>query len=112
MTVKRQEADNAARRRELETQMDAELKGQGVDVDRLSEIRKQLQLVNAELEYIEHHKEDYYSWQKDKKEYFDLEQSRKEERRRLQGVLEDLKHEVARRRDKKEAVFRTISEID
>ena len=107
MTVKRQEADNAARRRELETQMDAELKGQGVDVDRLSEIRRQLQLVNAELEYIEHHKEDYYAWQKDKKEYFDLEQSRKEERRRLQGVLEDLKHKFDLRREKKEAEFRT-----
>ena len=110
VTVKRQEADNAARRRELETQMDAELKGQGVDVDRLSEIRRQLQLVNAELEYVEHHKEDYYAWQKDKKEYFDLEQSRKEERRRLQGVLEDLKHKFDLRREKKEAEFRTISE--
>ena len=105
-TVKRQEADNAVRRRELETQMDAELKGQGVDVDRLSEIRKQLQLVNAELEYIEHHKEDYYAWQKDKKEYFDLEQSRKEERRRLQGVLEDLKRKFDLRREKKEAEFK------
>ena len=107
--LKRHEADIAVRRRELEAQEDAELKGHGVDVNRLAEIKVELKQVNDALDYIENHKQDYYAWQKDKKEYFDLEQSKKEERKRLQEKMSELQHKFDLRREKKEAEIRTVS---
>ena len=90
-------------------QEDAELKGHGVDVNRLAEIKVELKQVNDALDYIENHKQDYYAWQKDKKEYFDLEQSKKEERKRLQEKMSELQHKFDLRREKKEAEIRTVS---
>ena len=103
------EADASSHRRELEAQMDAELKGLGVDVARLSEIRRELQDVANELSYIEAHKTDYYSWQNDKKEYFDQEPSKKEERRIIRQKLEDLEQKFDLRRKKKEEELNALS---
>ncbi len=103
------ETDASSHRRELEAQMDAELKGLGVDVARLSEIRRELRDVANELSYIENHKTDYYSWQNDKKEYFDQEPSKKEERKIIRQKLEDLEQKFDLRRKKKEEEFNALS---
>ena len=51
---------NAVQRKgELLAQMDAELKGLGVDVNQLDDIRQQLQKVSDELKYIEDHHPDF-----------------------------------------------------
>ena len=103
------EAEASLRRQELEAQMDDELKGLGVDVARLSEIRRELQDVANELSYIENHKADYYSWQNDKKEYFDQESSKKEERRIIRQKLEELEQKFDMRRKKKEEELNALS---
>lgn len=107
--LRQHEAEASLRRQELEAQMDAELKGLGVDVARLSEIRRELQDVANELSYIENHKADYYSWQNDKKEYFDQESSKKEERRIIRQKLEDLEQKFDMRRKKKEEELNALS---
>ncbi len=108
--VKRQEADAVVRRKELEAQMDAELKGLGVDVDKLSDIRREVQKIAGELAYIESHRVDYYAWQTDKKEYFDSELSKKEERKLLLRKLDELQQKFDLRRQKKEEEIRILSE--
>ncbi len=107
--LRQHEAEASLRRQELEAQMDDELKGLGVDVARLSEIRRELQDVANELSYIENHKADYYSWQNDKKEYFDQESSKKEERRIIRQKLEDLEQKFDMRRKKKEEELNALS---
>ena len=90
--------------------MDAELKGLGVDVDKLSEIRRELQTIDDDLYFIENHRPDFYSWQNDKKEYFDVESSKKEEKRLLLNKLQDLQNKFELRREKKEKEIRLFSE--
>lgn len=110
VSVQRQETDTATRKHELEAQMDAELKGLGVDVDKLSEIRRELQTIDDDLYFIENHRSDFYSWQNDKKEYFDVESSKKEEKRLLLNKLQDLQNKFELRREKKEKEIRLFSE--
>ena len=110
VSVQRQETDTATRKHELEAQMDAELKGLGVDVDKLSEIRRELQTIDDDLYFIENHRPDFYSWQNDKKEYFDVESSKKEEKRLLLNKLQDLQNKFELRREKKEKEIRLFSE--
>ena len=87
MTSKKQKSklkskeDNAVQHKgELLAQMDAELKGLGVDVNQLATIRQQLQMIADELKYIDDHSPDYISWQNDTHEYFEQEQRKKDER--------------------------------
>lgn len=84
------EQETARRGEELEALMDAELKGLGVDVEQLGRIRKQLQVVIDELEFIDRHRTAYISWQNDTKEYFNHEQAKKEERKAVKRKTDDL----------------------
>ena len=79
-------------------QMDAELKGQGVDVDQLTAIRQQLDAVMDQLKYIEEHRPDFISWQNDIREYFNLEQQKRDERRLIRQQIENLKEKFDKRR--------------
>ena len=108
--VKQQETSVADGKRELEAQMTAELKGLGVDVDKLAEIRAELQQIANELAYIENHRADYYSWLNDKKDYFDLELSKKEERKQLLQSLNELQHKFDLRKQKLIDAIRLLSE--
>ena len=78
--------------------MDAELKGMGVDVYQLAEIRRQLQTVNDELRYIEGHRPDYISWQNDTRDYFNVEQKKKDERKQVQQKIDDLQEKFKKRK--------------
>lgn len=108
--VKRQKEDIGMRKKELETLMEAELKGLGVDVEKLSAIRKELQQIEAELSFIDSHRSEYFAWQRDKKDYFDRELSQREERRALLRRLDELQRKFDLRREKKEADIRSLSE--
>ena len=107
--IKQKEADTTTQKRELEAQMDAELKGLGVDVEKLSKIRLDLKKISDELKFIETHRPDYYNWQKDKREYFDAEPSKKEEKKLILDKLNELEHKFTIRREKKESEIRTLS---
>lgn len=96
--LKKKEHDSTLRKGELQAQMDAELKGFGVDVNQLAEIRRQLQQVSDELRYIDEHRADYISWQNDKREYFDYEQQKKDERKQVRQKIDDLQDKFQRRK--------------
>ncbi len=88
--LKSKEQNAAQHKGELLAQMDAELKGLGVDVNQLATIRQQLLNVTDELKYIENHRPDFISWQNDTREYFDLEQKKKDERKLIRQKIDEL----------------------
>ena len=94
---------------ELLAQMDAELKGLGVDVNQLATIRKQLQKVSNELKYIEDHRPDFISWQNDKREYFDLEQKKKDERKLIRQKIDELQGKFQKRKQQYDEKISTLS---
>lgn len=95
---KNKEQSIAQRKRELQAKMDAELKGLGVDVNQLAEIRNQLQKISEELKYIEYHRPDFISWQNDTHEYFEQEQRKKEERKQVCQKIDELQEKFDKRK--------------
>ena len=96
--LKQKEQAAARRKAELQAQMDAELKGLGVDVDQLAEIRRQLQTVEDELRYIDEHRADFISWQNDGRDYFSHEQQKKDERKQVRQKIDDLQDKFQKRK--------------
>ena len=96
--LKNKEQAAVQRKAELQAQMDAELKGLGVDVDQLADIRRQLQQVVDELKFIDEHRAEYISWQNDIRDYFEHEQQKKEERRQVRQKIDDLQDKYLKRK--------------
>ena len=107
--LKKKEHDATLRKGELQSQLDAELKGLGVDVNQLAEIRRQLQKVSDELRYINEHLTDYISWQNDKREYFDLEQQKKDERKQVRQKIDDLQDKFQKRKQQYDEKISSLS---
>ena len=107
--LKKKEHDATLRKGELQAQMDAELKGLGVDVNQLAEIRRQLQKVSDELKYINEHLTYYISWQNDKREYFDLEQQKKDERKQVRQKIDDLQDKFQKRKQQYDEKISSLS---
>ena len=105
----KKEQTAAQRKGELQAQMDAELKGLGVDTKQLATIRKQLKKVADELKYIEEHRPDYISWQNDTRDYFDIEQQKKDERKQVQQKIDDLQEKFKKRKQQYEEKITTLS---
>ena len=78
--------------------MDAELKGLGVDINQLADIRHQLKEISDELKYIENHRSEYISWLNDTREYFNLEQQKKDERKQVRQKIDDLQVKFQKRK--------------
>ena len=96
--LKKKEQDAEQRKRGLLSQMDAELKGLGVDVNQLQAVRSQLQAIADELKYIDEHRTDFISWQNDTRDYFELEQQKKDERKQLRQKIDDLQEKFRKRK--------------
>jgi len=96
--LKSKEQNAAQHKGELLAQMDAELKGLGVDVNQLAAIRQQLENVTDELKYIEDDRPDFISWQNDTREYFDLEQKKKDERKLIRQKIDELQGKFQKRK--------------
>ena len=107
--LKSKEQNAAQHKNELLTQMDAELKGLGVDVNQLATIRQQLQKTSDELKYIEDHRPDFISWQNDKREYFDLEQKKKDERKLIRQKIDELQDKFQKRKQQYDEKISTLS---
>ncbi len=102
---------NAVQRKvELLAQMDAELKGLGVDVNQLDDIRQQLQKVSDELKYIDDHHPDFISWQNDTRDYFDLEQKKKNERKLIRQKIDELQEKFQKRKQQYDEKINTLSD--
>lgn len=66
-------AEHDRQMKNLDMQMDAELKGAGVDTSQLESLRQQLGEADRQWQFIDAHRADYYDYQKDKEELFDHE---------------------------------------
>lgn len=75
----------------ITARMDAELKGAGVNLQQLDELRRQLSKISDELVYIERNKQTYFEWLKDKKEFLDQEDEKRSELKATRKKLDDLK---------------------
>lgn len=82
--------DHDRRLRSLDAQMDAELKGAGVDTTQLERLRQQLDEVRRQWQFIEAHRADYYAYQKDKEELFDHEAEFLEQRQLAARRIDEL----------------------
>lgn len=107
---KGREQQTAQRKAELQAQMDAELKGLGVDVAQLADIRRQLQQVTDDLKYIDDHRADYISWQNDIRDYFEQEQQKKDERKQVRQKIDDLQEKFQKRKQQYDERIRQLSE--
>lgn len=108
--LKTKETETSIRRKELDARMDAELKGLGVDVNQLAEIRNQLQTISNELAYIDRHRKEYISWQNDTEEYFNNELTKKEERKQLKQKIDDLQTKFNERKIRLETTIARLAE--
>ncbi len=110
--LKNKERSAAQHKGELQAQMDAELKGLGVDVNQLTAIRNQFQKVSDELKYIDDHRSDYISWQNDTRDYFEQEQRKKDERKQVRQRIDDLQEKFQKRKQQyDEKIFNLSAEL-
>ena len=108
--LKNKEQNTAQRKGELQAQMDAELKGMGVDVSQLAAIRSESQKALEELKYIDDHRSDYISWQNDTRDYFNKEQQKKEEHRQIRQKINDLEEKFQKREQQYNKKIVTLSD--
>lgn len=108
--LKQKEKASIRRKAEIQAQMDTELKGLGVDVDQLADIRRQLLAVTEELRYIKDHRVDYISWQNDIRDYFKQEQKKKEERKQVRQKIADLRDKFQKRKQQYDEKIRQLSD--
>ena len=87
--------------------MDAELKGAGVDPGQIEDLRRKLDRIKDELNYIKQHSWEYFGWINDKKEYFDLEDEKRTALKEVRKKIEELKakydlrkHRIEQKRDR------------
>ena len=108
--LKQKEQVAIQRKAELLAQMDAELKGLGVDVDQLTDIRRQLQKVTEDMRYIDEHRADFISWQNDIREYFNQEQQKKDERKIVRMKIDDLQAKFQKRKQQYDEKIKLLSD--
>ncbi len=108
--LKKKEQAAVQRKVELQAQMDAELKGLGVDVDQLADIRRQLQQVVDNLKYIDEHRAEYISWQNDIRDYFEHEQQKKEERKQMRQKIDDLQDKYLKRKQQYDEKIKQLTD--
>lgn len=108
--LKKKEQAAVQRKVELQAQMDAELKGLGVDVDQLADIRRQLQQVVDNLKYIDEHRTEYISWQNDIRDYFEHEQQKKEERKQMRQKIDDLQDKYLKRKQQYDEKIKQLTD--
>lgn len=82
---------NTKRKDEINFQKQKEFSKKGADTERLTEIDKRLQNVNAELQFIEENRDTVSDYKKDKREFLDKVDEFKQEKQKLDKQLE---HEV------------------
>lgn len=108
--LKKKEQVAVRRKAELQAQMDAELKGLGVDVDQLADIRSQLQQVVDELKFIDEHRAEFISWQNDIRDYFEHEQQKKEERKQVRQKIDDLQDKYLKRKQQYDEKIKQLTD--
>ena len=108
--LKKKEQAAVQRKVELQAQMDAELKGLGVDVDQLADIRRQLQQVVDNLKYIDEHRAEYISWQNDIRDYFEHEQQKEEERKQMRQKIDDLQDKYLKRKQQYDEKIKQLTD--
>ncbi|MCF0200060.1 MAG: ATP-binding protein [Bacteroidales bacterium] len=107
LCAKRQEAED--QQRELLAQMDAELKGLGVDVRQLELIRSKKAEIEAELRYINDHRNEYVGWQNDTRDYFSQEQAKRNELKNTKLQIDELKKKFDLREKRYNQTIATLS---
>ncbi len=95
---KRYESDLDHQRRELTMQMDKELQGLGIDQKQLQSLRQQIGKIDDSLKYIASHREDYFNWQRDCRDYFNKEEDNRLLLKQEKQATDDLQHRFDERK--------------
>jgi len=108
LDFKNQQGEHDRQIRVLHEQMDAELKGLGVDVSQLASFRQSLDNVSQQLRFINDHLREFIAWQNDKEELFDHEQEIRDQRKLVQQKIADLEDKYQVRRNKYTSVINLL----
>ncbi len=102
--IEAEQQTNKNRKDEINSQKQKEFSKKGGDTERLTEIDKKLEKVNAELQFIEENRDTVSDYKKDKRDYFDKVDEFKNEKQKLekQLELEDKKHKLQKENIDKE----------
>ena len=94
--IKVEQQSNKNRKDKINSQKQKEFSQKGGDTERLTEIDKKLENVNAELLFIEENRDTVSDYKKDKRDYFDKVDEFKNEKQKLEKQLdqEEKKHKL------------------
>lgn len=108
IAAKEKEAD--AKKAEILRMMDAELKGLNVDTDKLNEIRRNIEAVDRELDFIDRNRNEYVGWLNDKRDYFAQEQPKRDQLKEVKKKIDTLRQKFDERKSKLVADIAELSE--
>ncbi len=94
----------------LDEQMTRELQGCGVDAQVLQTLLNDMDAINAQLAFLREHQQDYYDWQRDKRDLFDHEEENKSELKNVKKKNKELKAHFEAREKKLNATINKLSE--
>ncbi len=102
--IKVEQQSSKNRKDKINSQKQIEFSKKGGDTDRLTEIDKMLEKVNAELQFIEDNRDTVSDYKKDKRDYFDKVDEFKSEKQKFERQLEqeDKKHKLQKENIDKE----------
>jgi hypothetical protein len=88
------------RQNEINAQKQKDISRKGVDTERLSEIEKRLEILNAELLFIEDNRDTVTEYKKDKREFIDKVEDFKNHKQILEKQLDNEKRKYQQQKDK------------
>jgi hypothetical protein len=86
--IRAKNAENEQQKNEIRNQKNQEFSERGADTKRLAEIENKLQLLNADLKFIDDNRDLVADYRKDKREYIDRINDFKQEKQKLDKQLE------------------------
>lgn len=103
------EAETEKHLKELDALMDRDLRGLGVDMQKIETLRRQIAEIDGKLSFINKNRDSYTYWKRDKAELFDNEQANKDNLDVLRRKLAELDSEYAARRKTLDEAVKSLS---
>lgn len=100
-----------ARKKALQEQMDAQLRGEGVDTEHLNALRLEHKKCEEELSYIAQHQTDKRDWERDTEEYFSHEAEWKDKLQSLLRQLTDNENQHKQRSRKYQELVAELTDV-
>ncbi|MBN9349344.1 MAG: ATP-binding protein [Chitinophagaceae bacterium] len=109
--IKVEQQNSKTRKDEINSQKQKELLKKGADTTRLSEIEKELQKVNDELQFIEANRDTVSDYKKDKREYIDKVDEFKYEKQKFDRQLEQEEKKFKQQKESVDSELKIVLDL-